>query len=243
MVPCPSAVRRVCRVPARVARRRRLAGDPSAGCSVVSRTRACARGGRARCRCTRSRARRRHRLRPPFAVDPERRCPHPRALGQDAAGRAARRASRAGDGSGHGRQPRRPSDGRAASLPPARRTCPHNGFRTIHAVRRCRHRHGSCVHLRRRSDGKRRGSQPCSRDLRAGGRRRVGRVARSPGTGALLQRRARGRLGGGRAGARAPGVRATADRPRNRPDDARAGPPRPRASPRRSASTRRRRGR
>ena len=36
MVPCPPAVRRVCRVPARVARRRRLAGDPPAGCPVVS---------------------------------------------------------------------------------------------------------------------------------------------------------------------------------------------------------------
>ena len=58
---------------------------------------------------------------------------------------------------------------------------------------------------------------------RAGGRRRAGRVARSPGTGALLQRRPRGRLGGGRAGARAPGVRATADRARNRADDARPG--------------------
>ena len=61
-------------------------------------------------------------------------------------------------------------------------------------------------------------------------------VARSPGTGALLQRRAHGRFGGGCAGARAPGGRATADRPRNCPDDARADPHRPGASPRRSGA-------
>ena len=80
----------------------------------------------------------------------------------------------------------------------------YGGLRAIHAVRRCRHRHGSGVHLRRRSNGERRGSPPCGRDRRAGGRRRAGRVARSPCTGALLQRRPRGRLGGGRARARAP---------------------------------------
>ena len=179
MVPCPSAVRRVCRVPARIARRRRLAGDPSAGCSVVSRTRASDRGGRARCGRTRSRARRRHRLRPPPAGAAERQCPHPRPLGEDAAGRAARRASRAGDGGGHRRQHRRAPVGRAASLPPARRTCTHGGLRTIHAVRRCRHRHGSGADLRRRSRGERRGRPPCGRDRRARGRRCAGRC-RSP---------------------------------------------------------------
>ena len=117
-----------------------VGGDPSAGCSVVARTRPSARGGRARCGRARLRARRQNRLRSPPAGDPERRCPHPRPLGQDAAGRAARRASRAGDGRGHRGQPRRSPDDRAASLPPARRTCSRGGLRAIHAVRRCRHR-------------------------------------------------------------------------------------------------------
>ena len=208
VVPCPPALRRVRRIPARSARPRRPDGDPSACCAVVSRTGLCPRRSSTPRPQHDHELHRQDRLRPPSAGDPERRRPHARPLGQDAAGRAARRASRAGDGRGDAPSASsargRSSDVASSSSRERGRSGARRGLlRTSTPASGWFGRSPSTKASRRVSRG-----PPCGRDRGAGGRRRAGRLARRPGTGPLLRRRPRSRVGGGAAGARASGGRA-----------------------------------